>query len=91
MDENQPRGANNVRVYIRIRPFSDREVKGGNKGIIVCDYEENVVLLKKPPEKSTGKDFDNKYFKLDYIFSPNAVQVSKLSLFRHLHTSIALL
>ncbi|KAF7287493.1 kinesin-like protein KIF3A [Rhynchophorus ferrugineus] len=75
MDENQPRGANNVRVYVRIRPFSEREVKDGNKGIIVCDYEENVVLLKKPPEKSTGKDFDNKYFKLDYIFSPNAAQL----------------
>ncbi|XP_030756162.1 kinesin-like protein KIF3A [Sitophilus oryzae] len=75
MEENHPRGANNVRVYVRIRPFNEREVKEGNKGIIVCDYEENVVLLKKPPEKCTGKDLDNKYFKLDYIFSPTSAQL----------------
>lgn len=67
---------NNVRVFLRVRPFNDREIKEGSKSIIVCDYKEHVIMLQKPKEKCVGKDTDKKYFQLDYIFSPFVTQVS---------------
>ncbi|XP_050313751.1 kinesin-like protein KIF3A [Anthonomus grandis grandis] len=69
------RNSNNVKVFLRIRPFNDRELKEGNRPVLVCDYQDNVVMLQKPIEKSTGKDTDRKYFQLDYIFAPTANQM----------------
>ncbi|XP_066158508.1 kinesin-like protein KIF3A [Euwallacea fornicatus] len=67
--------ANNVRVFLRVRPFNEREIKEGSKSTLVCDYKEHVVMLQKPKDKRSGKDTDKKYFQLDYIFSPLATQV----------------
>ena len=75
MGDHLQRSANNIRVYARVRPFNLKEVKTGSKTTIVCDYSDNVVLLKKPPEKRTGKKADNSYYKLDHIFSPSVQQV----------------
>lgn len=84
--QQQPvqRNVNNVKVFLRVRPFNEREIKEGSKATLVCDYRDHVVMLQKPKEKCAGKDTDKKYFQLDYIFSPLATQVSENSIVLHL-------
>ncbi|CAG9759578.1 unnamed protein product [Ceutorhynchus assimilis] len=69
------RTAENIKVFLRVRPFNEREVKEGAKPTFVCDYRENVVMLTKPPEKRAGNDTDRSLFTLDHIFPPNSTQL----------------
>ncbi|CAG9817005.1 unnamed protein product [Phaedon cochleariae] len=58
----------NVRVFIRIRPLSKKEVADGNENITVCDYKENLIALKKNGEHC-------KPFKFDHIFGTTTAQL----------------
>lgn len=58
----------NVRVFIRIRPLSKKENAEGNENIIVCDYKENLIALKRNGEHT-------KPFKFDHVFGPTTVQL----------------
>nr|XP_023013785.1 kinesin-like protein KIF3A [Leptinotarsa decemlineata] len=58
----------NVRVFIRIRPLSKKEIADGNENIVVCDHKENLIALKKNGEHT-------KPFKFDHIFSTNTAQL----------------
>ncbi|KAJ8923592.1 hypothetical protein NQ315_010171 [Exocentrus adspersus] len=58
----------NVRVFIRIRPLSKKEVADANENIIICDHKENLIVLKKNGEHT-------KPFKFDHVFGPNTVQL----------------
>lgn len=57
-----------VRVFIRVRPLSSKEVSNGNENIIVCDHKQNLITLKKNGEHT-------KSFKFDHIFNPTTTQV----------------
>lgn len=67
---------NNIKVFLRIRPFNERETKEGSKNCLVVDYKNHSVLVKKPKEKSISKENMRRIIQLDYIFPPNAAQVS---------------
>lgn len=58
----------NVRVFIRIRPLTKKEVSEGNDNVIICDHKENLIALKKNGEHT-------KPFKFDHIFGPPTTQV----------------
>lgn len=61
----------NVRVFIRVRPLSKKEVTQGNQNIAYVNREENVISLHKP-----GADNEKpKIFKFDYIFPDDSTQV----------------
>lgn len=57
-----------VRVFIRVRPLSSREISNGNENIVICDHKQNLITLKKNGEHV-------KPFKFDHIFSPVTTQV----------------
>ncbi|CAH1103160.1 unnamed protein product [Psylliodes chrysocephalus] len=58
----------NVRVFIRIRPLTKKEVSEGNDNVIICDHKENLIALKKNGEHT-------KPFKFDHIFGPPTTQL----------------
>ncbi|KAJ8955487.1 hypothetical protein NQ318_003589 [Aromia moschata] len=58
----------NVRVFIRVRPLSKKEVAEGNENIVICDHKDNLIVLKKNGEHT-------KPFKFDHIFVPTTAQL----------------
>nr|CAH7761503.1 unnamed protein product [Callosobruchus chinensis] len=58
----------NVRVFIRIRPLSKKEISEGKENIVVCDYRENLIVLKKNGEHT-------KPFKFDHVFGSSTAQL----------------
>ncbi|KAJ8985878.1 hypothetical protein NQ317_006252 [Molorchus minor] len=58
----------NVRVFIRVRPLSKKEIAEANENIVISDYKENLIVLKKNGEHT-------KPFKFDHIFGSNTDQL----------------
>ncbi|XP_056646406.1 kinesin-like protein KIF3A isoform X1 [Diorhabda sublineata] len=58
----------NVRVFIRVRPLSKKELSEGNENIVLCDYRENLIALRKNGEHT-------KPFKFDHIFGLDTTQL----------------
>ncbi|VEN64048.1 unnamed protein product, partial [Callosobruchus maculatus] len=58
----------NVRVFIRIRPLSKKEIAEGKENIVVCDHKENLIVLKKNGEHT-------KPFKFDHVFGSSTAQL----------------
>lgn len=57
-----------VRVFIRVRPLSSKEIANGNENIVICDHKQNLITFKKNGEHT-------KPFKFDHIFNPLTTQV----------------
>lgn len=62
----------NVRVFIRVRPLSKKEISQGNQNIASIIREENVIALHKPGNENEKP----KTFKFDYIFPDDSTQVN---------------
>nr|CAI5827654.1 unnamed protein product [Callosobruchus analis] len=58
----------NVRVFIRVRPLSKKEISEGKENIVVCDHKENLIVLKKNGEHT-------KPFKFDHVFGSSTAQL----------------
>ena len=66
----------NVRVVVRVRPFSDGERKGGYKCSVITD-DMNCSILVTNPSAQQGEP--PKVFTFDSVFGPDSKQVSKLA------------
>lgn len=64
-----PSEIENVRVFIRVRPFNKKEEKEGRENIVLTDQKENLIVLKNKNGEHTRP------FKFDQIFEENSAQV----------------
>lgn len=63
-------GGECVKVVVRVRPLSSKEISEGRERIVEMDAKRNVALLHKPG----GSDRDTKDFTYDAVFDPSMSQ-----------------
>lgn len=69
--KNEEEGAENVRVYIRVRPLHKKEKSQNIKNVVHMDCNENLLTLIKPYTTNEKP----KTFKFDHIFPESTTQM----------------
>ncbi|CAF0770762.1 unnamed protein product [Adineta steineri] len=69
--------ANNVKVVVRCRPMSDKEVGNDHKSIVFVNESSGTIDVRAP---ENSNDDTNKAYTFDYVFGPNSKQVDVYNL-----------
>lgn len=72
----------NVRVVVRVRPLSKREIESGYQKVTTVDHEHQQITIKKP----TAQADVSKSYTFDYILPEECTQVTTLYLNKLLTT-----
>ena len=80
-DDGSGGGGDNVKVVVRVRPFSEKERSADHTNIVHVDVLSGAVRLAQPGgHQPTRRDAPDKNFAFDAVFGADATQVRHHSL-----------